>query len=80
MELKNNPNFIEYTEYNNSNQYVGTYLYSETDQIFVAFEGEEMIKQKAIYAKNNDLGIMIWSYFEDASGNLVETIANNIRK
>ena len=80
MELKNNPNFVEYTEYNNSNQYVGTYLYSETDQIFVAFEGEEMIKQKAIYAKNNGLGIMIWSYFEDASGNLVETIANNIRK
>lgn len=80
MELKSNPNYVEYTEYNNSNQYVGTYLFNSSENIFVAFEGEEMIKQKAIFAKNNGVGIMIWSYFEDASGNLVETIANNIRK
>ena len=80
LELKNNPDYVEYTEYNNSNQYVGTYLYNAKEKIFVAFEGEEMIKQKAIFAKNQGVGIMMWSYFEDASGNLVEVVANNIRK
>lgn len=80
LQLLKNSNYKQYTEYNKAGQYVGNYLYSETDKIFVAYEGEEMIKEKVKYAKENGYGIMIWSYCEDGSGNLCQAIAENIHK
>lgn len=78
LQLLSNSKYTKYTEYNGKNQHVGTYLYNATDKIMVAYEGEETIQLKAKYAKDNGLGIMMWSYCEDGSGTLVEIIANNI--
>jgi len=80
LELMKNSNYKQYTEYNSKGEYVGNYLYSEKDGIFVSYEGEEMISLKAEYARTNGMGIMMWSYCEDGSGNLCLAIAKTIHK
>lgn len=71
--------YKKYLEYNTNNQLVGSYLYSSTDNIFVTYDSEEVIKAKYNYAKSQvGVGIMCWCYSEDTSDNYVNTIYDAI--
>ena len=77
MQLMSNNNYVKYTEYNNG-KVVGSYLYNETNQIFITYDSEEAIKEKCNYAKANGMGIMVWAYGEDATDTVINTICNNL--
>ncbi len=79
VTLMNNSNYKKYTEYNSSGKIVGTYLYSQVDQIFVTYEGSETVLAKYNYAKSyTGMGIMCWAYTEDTSDTYVNTIYDAI--
>ncbi|MDD7315511.1 MAG: glycosyl hydrolase family 18 protein [Bacilli bacterium] len=70
--------FKQYDEYNNSNKFVGSYLYSSKDNVFITFDSKKAIEEKCKYAKANGLGIMVWAYGEDATDTIVDTICDNL--
>ena len=77
--LMDSGNFVQYDEYNNDNKFVGSYLYSSKDKVFITFDSELAIKEKCKYASSNPgMGIMVWAYGEDATDTIVNTICNNL--
>lgn len=67
--------YSKYIEYNSSNKIVGSYLYSEVDNIFVTYESEEVILAKYEFIKNyTGMGIMSWAYTEDTADRYINTI------
>ena len=75
--LMNDSNYVKYTEYNNG-KVVGSYLYNQTDKIFITYDSSEGVKEKCNYAKANGMGIMVWAYGEDATDTVVNTICDNL--
>lgn len=72
--------YKKYIEYNNDNQIVGSYLYSETDNIFITYDSEEVIEAKYNYANSYDgMGIMNWAYTQDTYDSYIETIYDIIK-
>lgn len=77
--LLKNSNYVKYTEYNSSNQIVGSYLYSKTDKIFVTYDSEEVLLAKYNYAKaSTGMGIMCWAYTEDTADIYINVIYDDI--
>lgn len=76
--LLNSGNFKQYDEYNNDNKFVGSYLYSSKDKVYITFDSEKAVYEKCKYAKENGLGIMVWAYGEDATDTIVNTICKNL--
>lgn len=73
--LMNSGKYEKYTEYNSSGKIVGSFLFSKTDNIFVTYESEEVIRAKYEYATNHEgMGIMSWCYTEDTSDNYINSI------
>lgn len=59
-------NYTKYTEYNASGQFVASYLYSSTDNIFVTYDSEEALTAKLDYASSiAGMGVFTWAYCED---------------
>jgi chitinase len=55
------------------------YLYSEEKHIFVSYEDPESIAAKCNYVLRHKLGgVMFWSYFDDASGKLLDAIDHSL--
>ena len=74
-----NSNYKQYTEYNSSGQIVGSYLYNETDKIFVTYESTDTLIAKYNYVKDTaGMGIMCWAYTEDTSDYYVNTLYDQI--
>jgi len=79
QKLLNNSNFKLYHEYNSSNKFVGSYLYSKTDKYFITFDSILSITEKCKYIKaNSGMGIMVWAYGEDATDTVINTICDNM--
>ncbi len=57
-----------------------SYLYNETDQIFITFENEQSLIEKTIYAYENNVGIMFWEYGYDYNNVLTDTICNKMHE
>lgn len=77
--LINSGNFTLYHEYNNAGNFVGSYIYSNTDKYFVTFDSVKALQEKCKLAKSYDgMGIMVWAYGEDATDTVVNTLADNI--
>lgn len=73
--------YTQYTEFNKNGQIVGSYLYSATDQIFVTYDSEEVVKAKYAYAKSMEgVGIMCWCYSEDTADNVINAIYTAMHK
>lgn len=70
--------YVEYLEYNNKGELVGSYLYNATDKIFVTYDNNEIIEAKYNYAKENGLGIMCWAYTQDTYDDFVNTVYETI--
>jgi GH18 family chitinase len=67
--------YVKYIEYNSSGKIVSSFLYSETDKIFVTYESEEVITAKYEFIKNyNGMGIMSWAYTEDTADRYINSI------
>ncbi len=67
--------YTEYHEYNNNEQFVGSYLYNSKTGIFISFDSSLAIKQKYNYAKSiQGVGIMCWCYSEDTSDHVIDAI------
>jgi chitinase len=57
------------------------YLYNEHAGIFVSYEDEESIARKCEYVMEHGLGgVMIWEYFKDPSGILLDAVDNGLRR
>jgi len=51
------------------------YLYDEQDHLFVSYDDPESVRKKCAYVVAHHLGgVMFWSYSDDTSGVLLETI------
>ncbi len=75
--LKNTGNFKEYHNYNNSGKFVGSYLYNETDKLFVTYDSIFAIEEKYKYVSNLEgTGLMCWSYTENTNDSFIEAISN----
>jgi len=80
-ELRLNPNFKQYDEYNSSGKFVGSYLYSATDKIFITYDSILGITEKCKLAQQYaGMGLMIWSYGEDATDTVTNTIIEYFNK
>lgn len=55
------------------------YLYNATDGLFITYDSSEAIKAKCEYAKENGIGIMFWSYGEDATDTIINAICQNMK-
>ena len=67
--------YVKYIEYNSSGKIVSSFLYSETDKIFVTYESEEVITAKYEFIQNySGMGIMSWAYTEDTSDRYINSI------
>lgn len=71
--------FTKHTEYDANGNFVGSYLYNPTDKTFITYDSAEAIKAKCEFAKANGVGIMLWSYGEDATDTIVNAMIDNIR-
>ena len=76
QELINTGRYKTYTEYNNNGQLVCSYLYSETDKVFITYETAEVFQAKYEYALAGGMGIMCWSMPEDARDTYINTLYN----
>ena len=75
--LEANSKYKKYIEYNASGKIVGSYLYSETDKIFVTYDSSEVITAKYNFANEVEgMGLMCWAYTEDMSDHYVNTCAS----
>ncbi len=55
------------------------YLYNPEKRIFVSYEDPESLAVKCSYVRSHKLGgIMFWEYFDDNSGNLLDTINHSL--
>jgi chitinase len=73
--------YKKYIEYNSNNQIVGSYLFNESENIFVSYETEEVMRAKYQYATSVEgMGIMCWAYTEDTSDTYVNTIYDQLKK
>lgn len=51
------------------------YLYNNDKQIFVSYDDPQSLAMKCSYVESHNLGgVMFWSYFNDASGTLLDVI------
>ncbi len=67
--------YKQYTEYNNQGELVASYLYNETERIFITYDSAEVMAAKYQYAVDNPgMGIMCWAYTEDTSDNYINSI------
>ena len=73
-QLINSGDYIEYTEKDSNGRIVGSYLYSESQNIFVTFDSKTAVMAKYEYAKANGLGMMCWAYTEDTSDTVINAI------
>lgn len=73
-QLINSGNYVEYTEKDSSGRIVGSYLYSESQNIFVTYDSKTAVMAKYEYAKANGLGMMCWAYTEDTSDTVINAI------
>lgn len=73
-QLMKSGRYKVYTEINNNGQVVGSYLYSETDKIFVTFDSKEAVMAKYEYAALNGVGMMCWAYTEDTADIVIDAI------
>jgi chitinase len=56
------------------------YIYDAENRVFITYDNEESLIEKAQYAKANGLaGMMIWEYSDDISGNLVNAIYQGMK-
>lgn len=56
------------------------YLYNAEDHLFVSYDDPESVQKKCEYVLNHHLGgVMFWSYSDDSSGVLLETIDHALR-
>lgn len=78
IELIESGNYTKYTEYNNG-KIVGSYLYSLKDDIFITYDSIEAVTEKCVYAKENGYGVMVWSYGEDSSETIINTICDKLK-
>ncbi len=76
-QLINSGKYVQKTEYSGG-KVVGSYLYNADENIFVTYDSVEAVKEKCEYAKKNKMGVMLWSYGEDPSNTIVNTIIDNI--
>ena len=57
------------------------YLYDEKNKVFICYDDIEAIKLKYNYAKDNELGgLMYWSYNNDDTDQLMNAISEAINK
>ena len=69
--------YKKYIEYNASGKMVGSYLYNQTDKIYITYDSEEVITEKYKYAmETNGMGIMCWAYTEDTTDSYINSIYN----
>jgi len=69
--------FKGYIEYTKDGNVVGSYLFNDTDKIFITYDNEEVISAKYNYASNYEgMGIMNWAYTQDTYDSYIETIYN----
>lgn len=77
ITLKNTGNFKEYHNYNNSGKFVGSYLYSESESLFVTYDSLFALEEKYKYAANLEgTGLMCWSYTENTDDSFITAISN----
>lgn len=76
--LLSNPSYVQYDEYNTNNEFVGSYLYNESLNLFITYESSTSAAYKALYAKSNGLGIMLWAYGEDTTETIINSIFDNM--
>lgn len=56
------------------------YLFNDEKKIFVSYEDPESLAAKCDYVRTHNLaGVMFWSYFNDANGELLGTIDRALR-
>lgn len=77
ITLKNTGNFKEYHNYNSSGKFVGSYLYSESESLFVTYDSLFALEEKYKYAANLEgTGLMCWSYTENTDDSFITAISN----
>jgi len=56
------------------------YIYDEANRVFITYDNERSMIEKAQYAKANGLaGMMVWEYSDDKSGNLINAIYEGMK-
>jgi GH18 family chitinase len=56
------------------------YIYDATERVFITYDNERSMIEKAQYAKSNGLaGMMVWEYSDDKSGNLINAIYEGMK-
>lgn len=71
--------YVSYTEKNSSGQIVGSYLFNQTDKIFVTYDSSEAVYAKYQYADSmKGVGIMCWAYTEDTADTVINAISKAI--
>ncbi|MDL2292833.1 glycoside hydrolase family 18 protein [Acholeplasma sp. OttesenSCG-928-E16] len=81
QELLKTGKYSIYHEYNNSSKFVGSYLYSTNDGIFVTYDSQKAITEKYKYiSSTNGQGMMFWCYGEDPSDIIVDTLYEEWQK
>lgn len=66
--------------YNDSGNYVGSYLINKTTKSFVTYDSSFAITEKYNYASQiKGLGLMCWSYTENTNDSVIDGITNEIK-
>ncbi len=73
-QLLKQPGYNVYYDYSSDNKLAQSYIYNESEKIFITYEDATTISEKYKYAKQNGIGIMCWSIPEDATDLYINTI------
>ncbi len=75
MNYLTDPEFEQHWDHTAS----APYLWNPTDKIFITYDNLESVREKARFAKRNNLkGVMFWQYFSDHQNELLKTLYNEM--
>lgn len=70
------PGYVRYWD----NDAKAPYIFSDADKVLISYDDPESLKAKSDYVKANDMGgIMFWEYCNDADGELLDTLYNELK-